>query len=382
MGRRKTGSILKRGSVWWIYYTINGDRHAHATSARNKTEAQQILNKYLPKEIDYDQRGNMKLIEFASRWLERRKVALKPSAYDSYRSIVEQHIVLYFEDRKLNNIFTGDIEDFVLSLSAKSGKGGRPLSAKTINNALIVLHRIFDDAVDDQRIGTNPVIYKKQKLPYLPPEKDHFTIDEVNLFLQYVNPAYKQFFITAWHTGLRMGELIGLKWQDIDGRKKTIAVRRSIYQTGSMDIITSPKTKSGIRTIFMTPYLAQTLKSYRDAKTVQSIEDYIFEKDGKPYNKDGIVRSQFRQALRKAGLRKSLTPHSIRHGLNTILRKQFPDWIVKRIMGHSHSNNDISDVYSHLKDSELREYAVKLGELLLKDAYKKLRQLEGKNTKT
>jgi len=54
----------------------------------------------------------------------------------------------------------------------------------------------------------------------------------------------------------------------------------------------------------------------------------------------------------------------MRHGLNTILRKNFPDWIVKRIMGHSRGNEDISDIYSHLTDQELKDYAVKLGELL------------------
>ncbi len=118
----------------------------------------------------------------------------------------------------------------------------------------------------------------------------------------------------------------------------------------------------------MTPQLCETLNKYKTEKKVQSIDDYIFEKDCEPYNKDGIVRSQFKQALRKSGLRKTLTPHSIRHGLNTILRKQFPDWIVKRIMGHSRGYNDISDVYSHLKDSELREYAVKLGKLLSKES--------------
>ena len=54
----------------------------------------------------------------------------------------------------------------------------------------------------------------------------------------------------------------------------------------------------------------------------------------------------------------------MRHGLNTILRKNFPDWIVKRIMGHSQGNGDISDVYSHLTEQELKDYAVKLGTLL------------------
>ena len=63
MGRRKTGSILKRGNTWYNYYTINGKQYAKATDARNKTEAQKILIKYLPKEVDYSQRGDIKVKE-------------------------------------------------------------------------------------------------------------------------------------------------------------------------------------------------------------------------------------------------------------------------------------------------------------------------------
>jgi integrase len=364
MGRRKTGSILKRGSVWWIYYTINGKRYARPTNVRSKTEARSILNKKLAKETDYDHRGNISLKEFAKQWLKHRKLALKPSVYDSYRSIIEQHIIPYFRDKNLNKIYSGDIEDFKIALSQKTGKGHVPLSAKTINNNLVVLHRIFGDAVDDARIEKTPVIYKKQKLPYNVPEKDHFTVAEMNHFLEHVIPAYKPFFITAWHTGLRIGELIGLKWIDIDWQKKVINIRRSIYQVGSQDIVTTPKTKSGLRTIFITPTLQETLLKCKNIKNMQTIEDYIFDKDGKPYNKDGIVRSQFRQAVRKGGLRKTLTPHSIRHGLISVMRANFPEHIVKRMVGHSLGNN-VTEAYTHLTDDEMTQYAMMLDAILM-----------------
>jgi integrase len=363
MGRRKTGSILKRGNVWWIYYTINGKRHARATNAQTKIEAQDLLNTYLPREVDYHQRGRVLLSEFAGQWLERRKVGLKPSAYDSYRSIITNHIIPYFAEKNLNMIYAGDIEDFVVALSKKRGKGGRPLTVKTINNILVVLHRIFDDAVDDGRIEANPVIYRKQKLTYNPPEKDHFSIEEMNLLLQHIRPQYKPFFITAWHTGLRLGELVGLKWEDIDWRREAIKVRRSIYQRGKKDIVTTPKTKSGTRTIFITPHLRETLLNYREQKKVQSIGDYIFEKDGAPFNKTGIVRSQFKQALREAGLRTTLTPHSIRHGLISIMHIHFPEHVVKRMVGHS-LGNSVTEIYTPVTDDEMRRYASKLGELL------------------
>ena len=137
MGRRKTGSILKRGNRWYIYYTINGKQHTKATDARNKTEAQQILNKYLPKEIDYSQRGNIKVNEYAMKWLERKKGILKPSVYDRYNLNLRKHIFPFFGEMRLNGIFAGDIQDFIAHLSNKEkGITGKKLSPKTVNNIL------------------------------------------------------------------------------------------------------------------------------------------------------------------------------------------------------------------------------------------------------
>lgn len=321
------------------------------------------MNKALPQEINYVQRGDIKLRYFAEKWFERRKVTLKPSVVDSYKRILTKHIIPYFGERKLKDIYSGDIEDFRTELLNKKGKGGNSLSPKTVNNILILLHRTFDDAIDDQRIEKNPVIFKKHKVPYNPPEKDHFTLEEMNLFLNNVSNRYKSFFIAAWHTGLRMGELIGLKWEDIDWKKNTIIVKRSLYQTHKKNYESLTKTKSGLRIVFMTPFLTEILKKYKESQTTHSIDGYIFEKDGKPYNKDEILRSQFRQAQRKAGLRQTLTPHSIRHGLISLMRLNFPDHVVKRMVGHSLGNN-VTEVYTHLTDKEMQHYAVKLGLIL------------------
>ena len=81
-----------------------------------------------------------------------------------------------------------------------------------------------------------------------------------------MTPEYRPFFVTAWHTGLRIGELVGLKWSDVDWNKKAITIRRSIYQTVKKDIVTIPKARAGKRTIFMTSELEETLNKYRKRK--------------------------------------------------------------------------------------------------------------------
>ena len=91
MSRPKTGSVFQRGKKWYIRYTIRGKRHQKVTDVRNKTEAQEILNKFLPKEYDYSERGKIKFSEYAQKWLERRKVTLKTSVYDRYKLILHKH---------------------------------------------------------------------------------------------------------------------------------------------------------------------------------------------------------------------------------------------------------------------------------------------------
>ncbi len=309
MGRRKTGSILKRGNRWYIYYTINGKQHTKATNARNKTEAQQILNKYLPKEIDYENRGNIKISEYAELWLKRKKGNLKPSVFDRYKLNLKNHIFPYFKEMKLNIIFPGEIQDFVTHLSNKEkGDTGKKLSPKTVNNILLVLSSLFEDAVDDMRIERNPIIYKKHKRVYNYPEKDFFTIDEMNIFLEKADKEYYTFFLLLWHTALRTGEAVGLKLDDVDWDKGTIKIRRSIYRNKEGRFETNPKSKRGFREIFLTPQLQETLEQYINSKREQSIDGYIFERKGQPYVADGIVKNKFKQALRKSGLRKTLTP--------------------------------------------------------------------------
>jgi integrase len=110
------------------------------------------------------------------------------------------------------------------------------------------------------------------------------------------------------------------------------------------------------------------MEIYRDEKKVQTFEGFVFERKGTPMDRGGIVRTEFKRAIQKAGLRQSLTLHSIRHGHITIVRLNFPEWLTKRLIGHSspYTSRDISDRYTHVTD--FSAYAEKLGELLNGDA--------------
>ncbi len=363
MGRSPTGSIDKVGKYSYrLRRYIDGKRVTiKVITAKNKSEARKILNKYLSKNLKDIERGDITLKQCSNNFMESKKIELGISTYDDYLTMLNNHIIPYFKEKKLNQIYSGDITKFRGHLAQKKGKSGC-LSNRTINKVLIFLHGILQDAVDDDRLLKNPVKLKKHKLDS-ESKNDFFTIEEMNLFLSNVNHEYVPFFLAAWHTAMRLGELIGLKWEDINWGKRTIRIKRSIYQKKG-HIEKSPKTKSGDRIIYMTSTCQLMLHAHKSKSKVHSIKGYVFERHGNPYRKDGIVRSQVRQARRKSGLRDTLTFNSIRHGLITLMRGKFPDHIVKRWVGHSTNRYDVTDIYTHTTDEEMKHYADLLEELL------------------
>jgi integrase len=293
---------------------------------------------------------------------------LKSSSLDDLAQMSRNHIIPFFEDKKLNEIYASDIDEFILHLQKKKSVQNKLLSGHTINKVLYALHGLFEYAILDQRIEKNPVNLKCHKVKEELKGIDHFSLDEMNSFLCHVHPEYKPFFILLWHTGMRIGEAIALKWQDVNFKDGTITVQRQMYQKTGHDILDVPKTQNGIRKIFMTQFLVRVLLDYKQRLTSYRLDGFIFERDGKAYRKTGIVRSQFKQAVRKAGLRDSLRPHSIRHSLITIMRMHFPDFVVRTFIGHSTKGTfNVTDRYTHLSDSDLREYAIRLGAILTQE---------------
>jgi integrase len=267
----------------------------------------------------------------------------------------------------MNRIHSGDIYDLRSHLTAKKLKKGKSLSAKSINNYLLALSGLFSDALDDSVVETNPVKIKKHRLDYEQKEADHFRPKEMRELLKHVSQNLYPFFFLLWDTGLRIGEAIGLKWSDFDWQSNVININRTIYESRNGKIEVKPKIKEGKRFVLITPQLRTVIETYRDEKKVQSVEGFVFERKGTPLGRGGIVRTEFKRAVQKAGLRQSLTLHSIRHGHITIVRLNFPEWLTKRLVGHSspYTSRDISDRYTHVTD--FREYAEKLGELLNSD---------------
>jgi len=343
--------------IWWLFIDHNGKRKAKkigrdkrvALEAAKKIEAKLTLGDFnlneetsiIPTLKEYvdgwtDNTGDKKL-----GWYEKVAVlSLKNSTYRSYRLIIDYHLIPAFGSKPINEITSGMISDLI----SKKVKGGlRSGTAKNIKNCLSAILR---NAIDpDKLIPSNAA--RNVRIPKPEDERqsrepDPFTWEErskieetfLNLY-----PGYYPLVICGLRTGLRIGEIIALQWQDIDFFQKLILVQRNITRGK----ITTPKSKSSRRKVRMSTQLAEILKQHKTRmaeRTLRhgwkSMPDWIFvNEDGTPLNYGNFINRVWNRAMDKSGLRRR-TPHDMRHSYAT-LRLSKGDSLaeVSKEMGHA-----------------------------------------------
>jgi integrase len=288
---------------------------------------------------------------FARIWVEQYvRVNCKPSHIRRYEGVVRAHLVPYFQDRLLTDISAYDVEAFRAALIAHGTLGGhRPYAPKTLNNYTSTLSSMLDAAVRWGYLNANPC--RRVRLLRIPPREMRFwTAEQTRVFLdkvQVMEPQWFPFFLTGFRTGMRLGELFGLQWGDIDFTQRRICVRRSVYK----DEFVSPKNNK-VRWIPMTSDLERTLSAAKHLKG-----DLVFSRpDGTPLTRD-IVKHPFDRITFAAGL-PAIRLHDARHSFASQLAMAGVSLLaISKLLGHS--GVQITERYAHLSPSSLDE-AVKV----------------------
>jgi integrase len=336
------------------YRDKTGRKHIETASA-DKKEAEKMLIERLASLNKRTQTGE-KAIEFdayAGKWSPRKK-NIKESTRTSYAGHIANHLIPYFREIKLHQIEREDINNFI-EHEEKQGK-----SAKTIHNVLITLHQILIDGMVDGYVDRDPFIRiskpKREKRPI-----DCLNLEEVNALLtklQEINDDHFLLIRLAIETGMRIGEILGLRWQDIQWSTNQVFVRQQYYRGQ----FAPPKSKKAVRRIDVRPSLMQALKAYQHLKSLEL--DLVFcTKDGKPLDDGNLIKRHFKPALRKAGLR-GIRFHDLRH-TNASIRLaagQTPKYISEQ-MGHS-TVQFTMDTYVHIIPTHREQEANKLESLL------------------
>ena len=305
--------------------------------------------------------------DYAKGWLESyAEVECKHSTYRSYEQLLRLHVIPRFGQKQLSEIKREDVKNFLGQLSRQTKQSGETTVPKFARNTLrlivCALRAVLNAAVEDGVLAANPATkvgrFAKTERP--PKQASTMTRAETEVFLaaiQDVCPEWFPFFLTALRAGLRKGELIALKWGDIqfgdneNDPNRFILVQRN-YSLGKF---TTPKSKKS-RRVDLSRQLRTLLLQLRDERFLAAFltgknsisDDLVFpSKTGTPIKPDNLAVRYMNPALEKAGLRK-FRFHDLRHTFGSLLIQDGASLTyVKEQMGHSSIQITV-DTYGHL----------------------------------
>lgn len=258
---------------------------------------------------------------------------LELSTQREYEGVLRRVLVPFFGQERLDTITPHSIERF------KAWRKESRATSKTINNELGILSKLLRTAAEWSMLRGAPKI---RFLPEEPPETDFLTMAESQKLLEHtVNPMWRMFIFVALRTGLRAGELIGLRWEDIDLSARLIVVRRSIVR----GVVKYPKTRR-IR------YVAMAWDLHGVLSAVHQPTGYLFTRPGDEPVTHTLAYGAVRRACKKAGMRR-VGLHVLRHSFASHLMMEGQDlYSVQRLLGHT--NPLMTQRYAHLAPAYLR----------------------------
>jgi integrase len=239
----------------------------------------------------------------------------KRTTIQDYRIMLRRHLGPFFAKRPLGAIEPGDIGDYIAS------KRRAGLAMKTVTNHLQFAHGVFAFSLRRGWAPTNPVAMADRP-PAEPVDPDIRFLDreELEALLRaaaddYLGPLDRVLWLTAAMTGLRQGELVALRWRDVDWSARVVRVRRS-YSRGQW---TTPKSRRSIRAVPMADRVAGELEQHFGRSAYTDDDDLVFchPHTGTPYDASKS-RVRFKDALRRAGLR-DIRFHDLRHTYGTLM---------------------------------------------------------------
>jgi len=302
---------------------------------------------------------------------------VRGSTLTGYEVAVRVHIVPRLGSIPLQQLTRADIERLYQELRergyAKGNVPGRPLSAKSVHNIHVALRKALADAMDRGLIRSNPA-ERAHQAPgeHEAPEMLSWAAQEVRTFLEVTasDPLHPLWRL-AVQTGMRRGELLGLRWADVDLEHARVAVRQQLIHSGPEPAFGPPKTRAGRRSIALDQRTVAILEAHHQVQASGRIfwgqayakHDLVFARpDGRPHDPDSIAH-QFGAAGSRARV-KRIRFHDLRHTCASLaLQAGIHPKVVQGMLGHS-SITITLDRYSHLVPSMQEDAAATLGRVV------------------
>jgi integrase len=321
---------------------------------------------------------NQYLDEYVAGATRGRRESTKRNYRDAFRCVRER-----LGDRPLQSITKGDVEgvvDYMLTSGRKrGGKPGTGLGARSVNLTLGRLTAAFEMAVREGRMARN-VAALVEKVKHTPAEQETWSADEVGVFLRAVADHRLRACWRLTLYGLRRGEVLGLRWQDVDLKAGTLKVVQTRVLVDGKVLVEDPKSKNGFRTLPMDPELVEALKALRKAQEADSVdaggayqaglEDLPWYAGGQYVATDELgipvhpewYSDEFERVLRAAGLRR-IRLHDSRHTALSLMEKAgVPISVISKWAGHYDAAFTMK-TYVHARDEDLQRGSTAMAEI-------------------
>ncbi len=389
----------KTGGFEYRYQESGKSKTVYSRTLGELREIEKEIEESLAKGLDYSKR-NLRVKDLAKVQFARKKKILQPTTYSTMINMYNLYIRDYIGDMIITEVKRSHIMDYYIDLLTGNDEW-KGISIVTLSRVNTIVKPIFQNAVYDEIILRNPVdgVYGelKRSLGGRARKISALTEEEQAEFLSFLNESsnhecVKNMFIVLLGTGCRVGEIVGLRWDDVDFKKNTISINHSVGYLKKEDhyaqIIKKPKTAAGTRTIPMLSDVKDALLDERKRQfrlgtkqpVIGEYTNFIFlSEKGTIYTRENVWHHLHKivdeyNLVNKDEPMRYFTTHQLRHTFATRLCRTTSDLkSIQNILGHSDISTTMN-IYAEATEDGVEETMQSLEGVLFKkeEADKKL----------
>ena len=287
--------------------------------------------------------------EMAPQWRRLHRLSVD--------AIFDAHLLPAFGDKPHSTITKADVLAFRAKLAELPGRGNKTLAPASINKTIGILRQILTEA--SERFGLPDVFKGIKRIKSRRPDVQPFSLEEVEKIRITIRADFRNYATVRFFTGMRTGEINGLKWKYVDFEKNLILVRET-FSAGETE--ENAKTETSLRDIPMLPMVKQALQHQFENRSPDN--DYVFcTREGNPIDAHNFANRIWYPLLRFLGIDKR-RPYQTRHTTATLMLAsgENPEWIAK-LMGHTNTQM-LFTVYSRFVPNLTRQDGLAIAGLL------------------
>lgn len=360
-----TGHVRRRGErSWEIKFDLGTDplagkrltRYHSFKGTKREAEAELTRLKAGADKGEYVDPSKLTLTEFLDRWETWAATQVSAKTLERYKELTKHHVRPHLGAARLQKLKTVNFAELYGKLQKPKTEGGAGLAPRTVGHVHRLMHRALGHAVKWSMISINPVSAAE------PPRAVRAKIEilapgEVRTVLQTLRGhALYGVAVLGLATGMRRGELVALRWGNLDLERGRVRVEQSLEQTNAGLTFKAPKTEAGRREVSIPPSIVAELRNHWRRQQEQRLalglgksagDDLVFPRlDGSPWPPDSLT-SEWARAIRILKLPK-VTLHALRHThVSQLIASGLDVVTVSRRIGHSNATVTLT-VYAHL----------------------------------